>query len=301
MARILVTGSEGDVGSVLLPQLAKRLDAVGFDLRPHDGALNVIQGDLTDYDSVAAAAQGMDAIVHVAALLPHRPHRLQADYVDVNVAATTNVLQAALDAGVKRVVYCSTVWASGHGYTEPYQPIDEDVPCAPICIYGQTKWLGELMSEYFGREHGLETVVIRFCGYNPVEGYREDGSIDWENADVPALLVRYVGMGYKLMNPADLGNAFALAAEEPAAAGGRFVVGCYTPYVAEDAEELASAPAKVVARYYPGAVELFEELGLEIPAVQYFFSHERARDTLGFRSQHDLSDVVRMYREWRSA
>ena len=137
MKRVLVTGTEGEVGSALLPQLCQRFDATGFDIRPHTGAMRAIQGDLTQYAEVAAAATGMDAIVHLAALLCSPE---QERSIDLNVKATANVLQAAVDKGVRRVVYCSTVWASGHGYTEPYLPIDESVPCEPVCMYGPVSY-----------------------------------------------------------------------------------------------------------------------------------------------------------------
>jgi len=300
MKRALVTGSEGDVGRVLLPQLAKHFDATGFDLRPHEGPMKVAQGNLLAYDAVSAAMEGMDAVAHIAAALPGRASDAHGAFVDANVKATTHLLQAAVEKGVRRFVYCSTVWASGHGFTEQYQPIDEAVPCAPVCMYGVTKWLGELMTEYYGRMHGLETVVLRFCGYNAVAGYDENGEINWETADIPALFLRYLGAGFKLMNPVDLGEAFRLSIENPAAAGERFVIGCHTPYTSTDVAGLRSMPAAIVDKYYPGATDLLRELGIAIPPVQYLFDHEKARTRLGFRSQHDLGDLVRMYREWKT-
>jgi len=297
MKRVLLTGSGGEVGSVLLPQLAKHFEVVGFDLRPSERQMNAIQGDLLDYEAVCGAMDGVEVVVHLAAALPGRASDAHGGFVDANVKATTHLLQAAVERGVKRFVYCSTVWASGHGFTEPYQPIDEEVPCAPVCMYGITKWLGELMTEYYRRMHGLETVVLRFCGYKAVAGYDENGEIDWAAADVPALFLRYLGAGFKLMNPVDLGEAFRLAIVNPAATGERFIIGCYTPYTSTDAAALRSMPAAIVNKYYPGAVELLHELGIAIPPVQFFFNHEKARTRLGFRSQHDLGDLVRMYRE----
>jgi nucleoside-diphosphate-sugar epimerase len=298
MKKVLVTGSEGEVGSALLLQLAQRFEATGFDIKPHTGSMQTIQGDLTHYPEVAGAAEGMDAIVHMAALLCSPEQDLS---VDLNVKATANVLQAAVDKGVRRVVYCSTVWASGQGHTEPYLPIDEEIPCQPVCMYGQTKWLGELMCEWYARIHGLETVVIRFCGYNHVKGYAPDGTIDWEQADVPGLFGRYLGGGHKLMNPADLGQAFGQAVEKPGIAGQRFVVGVSTPYVASDAAGLKSIPAAVIQRYYPGVPALLEEIGIVIPPMPYYFSHEKARTQLGCRSRHDLGDMARLYRQWQEA
>ena len=132
MRKVLVTGSEGEVGSVLLPQLAKRFDAVGFDLRPHAGAMRAVQGDLTNYADVAPALEGVEAVVHMAALLPlNRP---PGDFVDLNVKATATLLQAAVDRGVRRFVYCSSVWASGQGHTEPYQPTLDDTLFGPYQV-----------------------------------------------------------------------------------------------------------------------------------------------------------------------
>ena len=298
--KILVTGSAGEVGSVLEPQLAKWHDTVGFDRRDHQGAGRAIQGDLTDYEQVAAALEGVEAVVHMAALLPFAD-RTPGDFVDLNVKATATLLQAAVDRGVRRFVYCSSVWASGQGFTEPYQPIDEEVPCKPVCLYGQTKWLGELMTEYYARQYGLEAVIIRFCGYHAARGYDSEGRIDWSEADVPAIFLRYLGAGFKLMNPVDLGEAFGRAVESPAAPGQRFVVGCYTPYGGAEPGELQSLPRAVVERHYPGVPELLEELGLSVPEVPYYFSHEKTRGQLGFRSQHDLGEVARLYREWRDS
>jgi nucleoside-diphosphate-sugar epimerase len=296
MKKVLVTGTEGEVGSALLPQLAKRFDVTGFDIKPHTGSMHAIQGDLTTYSHVAAAAEGKDAIVHMAALLCSPD---QERSVDLNVKATANVLQAAVDKGVKRVVYCSTVWASGQGYTEPYLPIDENVPCEPVCMYGQTKWLGESMTGWYARMYGLETVVIRFCGYHHVKGYTPEGTIDWAKADIPGLFKRYLAGGNKLMNPADLGQAFGQALDKPGIAGQRFVVGVSTPYVASDAAGLKTIPAAVIERYYPGIPTLLEEIGIAIPSMPFFYSHEKARTQLGFRSHHDLGDIARLYKQWQ--
>jgi UDP-glucose 4-epimerase len=297
--RILVTGSEGEVGKVLLPQLARKHDVVGFDLRPPTGTLPAIQGDLSCPCEIAPHLKGIDAVVHLAALLP-KGEEEPSRYVDLNVKATGTLLHAAVHAGVKRFVYCSTVWASGHGDTEPYLPIDEEVPCAPVCMYGQTKLMGEQMTSWYARKHAIETVIIRFCGFEPAKGYTDEGEIRWESANLPALFLRYVGAGFKLMNPVDLGRSFSLAAELPRATGGRYIIGCSTPYTDADAAELRSRPAAVVDRYYPGTARLLEELGIAIPPVTFFFSHEKAREQLGFRSAHDLGDLARIYRLWRN-
>ncbi|MCC6445670.1 MAG: hypothetical protein IT210_19725 [Armatimonadetes bacterium] len=99
-------------------------------------------------------------------------------------------------------------------------------------MYGQTKWMGELMADWYARRFGLEVVMIRFCGFHAVNGYDTEGRIDWASADIPAIFLPYLGAGFKLMNPVDLGRAFGLVVENPAAAGQRFIAGCYAPYTA---------------------------------------------------------------------
>ena len=296
MKRVLITGSEGEVGLDLAPQLAKRFNVTGFDIKPgtHE-SIRSIRGDLCNYPEVAKAAAGIDAIVHMAALLPS--DSAPDSFVDINVKATTNVLQAAVDCGVRRVVYCSTVWASGHGLTEPYQPIDEKVPCAPVCMYGTTKWLGELVADYYGREYGLETVIVRFAGYNYVRGYTPEGDIDWPAADVESICRRYFGYGFKLMNPVDLGTAFGNAVDIPGISGERFVVGCHTPFVAGDREALLGDPAAVAERYFPGSRDFLNKLEVELEPVQFYFDSNKAESILGFKSRHDFGDIIRMYRE----
>jgi hypothetical protein len=101
------------------------------------------------------------------------------------------------------------------------------------------------------------------------------------------------------MNPVDLGEAFGKAAEKPGIAGQRFVVGVSTPYVASDAAGLRTEPATVIERYYPGVPALLAEIGITIPPMPFFYSHEKARAMLGFRSQHDIGDLARLYREWK--
>jgi hypothetical protein len=130
-----------------------------------------------------------------------------------------------------------------------------------------------------------------------VEGYTTDGEIDWDGADILGLFGRYLNPGQKLMNPVDLGQAFGLALEKPEISGQRFVVGVYTPYAADDAAELKSAPAAVIERYYPGVPELLHELDFTIPPMPFFYSHEKSRTILGFRARHELGDLARLYRE----
>ena len=295
--KILLTGSLGDIGRDLLPSLRLRHEVVGIDRR--EGA--DIVADLCDYEAVRQAVEGFDAIVHFAALIGSAQHSMSWEYVDANVRATANLLQAATEVGIKRFVYTSSVWASGHGPTEPYQPIDEDVPCEPVCRYGLTKLMGEDFCRYYSRQHGLQATVLRICGYvrPPSGGIAPDGSIDWSVAKPAEIAGRHISVpNFKLYNPNDMAEAVDLALTTPWDGCEAYIIGCYAPYTAADREGLATDPMSVIARYTPEAPEFFDAIGLEPKPFTFWHSLEKARNKLGFRTTHDLGSLIA---DWRAA
>lgn len=170
MALYLVTGIGGFIGSNLAHALLSRGEQVrGIDNFCHgrrenlDGIAHKIdlrEADITDDDAIRSAAAGVDYVLHQAALgsVP----RSLADPVGsnhANVVGTLKVLQAAREAGVKRVVYASS--SSVYGDT-PTLPKREDMPGNPISPYAVSKYAGELYAQSFARVLGLETVSLRY-------------------------------------------------------------------------------------------------------------------------------------------
>lgn len=119
-------------------------------------------------------ARAIDAVIHVAAL----HGKAWADHGDgrgfeVNVAGTKNVLEGAAKAGVKRVFFTSSIWASGHGSpSAAYLPIDEDTQREPAELYGLTKILGEQMCRYATAKYEISTIVLRPGGIRPADESR---------------------------------------------------------------------------------------------------------------------------------
>jgi dihydroflavonol-4-reductase len=117
----LVTGANGHLGNTLIRALLAREQQVRAGVRDpqRSAALNgldcqVVRAELQDPDSLRQAMQGVDVLYQVAAVFKHWARNPQAEIVDVNVQGTRNVLRAAADAGVRRVVYVSSVAAVGH-------------------------------------------------------------------------------------------------------------------------------------------------------------------------------------------
>lgn len=170
MARCLVTGGAGFIGSNLVDALVAQGDQVKvFDnlstgkkenLAQVESKIELINGDLRDKEAVHRAIQGVDYVYHVAAL--RAVLRSVDDPVetnDVNVTGTLNVLLAARDAKVKRVI--STSSSSVYGDTEKFPCHEDDLP-RPQSPYAASKIMGEYYCKIFTKLYGLETVSLRY-------------------------------------------------------------------------------------------------------------------------------------------
>jgi UDP-glucose 4-epimerase len=136
---------------------------------PLKGRIQWIYGDLRNLDTVKAAMEGVEVVFHQAAL-PSVPRSI-ADPIgslEVNIKGTQNVLLAARESGVRRVVYASS--SSVYGDT-PTLPKCEDMPTYPLSPYAVHKLTGELLCQVFTRIYGLETVALRYFN---VFGPRQD-------------------------------------------------------------------------------------------------------------------------------
>jgi UDP-glucose 4-epimerase len=169
LARYLVTGAAGFIGRSIAAALlergetvrgvdsfitGKRSNLVGLE------AMEFLEGDLADPAVCAKACEGVEIVFHEAALAS--VPRSVADPVATNVAcvdATLNVLVAAREAGVRRVVYAGSSSAYGES---PTQPKHEDMLPNPISPYAVAKLAGEHYVRVFAKVYGLETVVLRY-------------------------------------------------------------------------------------------------------------------------------------------
>jgi nucleoside-diphosphate-sugar epimerase len=180
MAKYLVTGGAGFIGSHLAEELVRRghtvrvADSLITGKRSnlnHVPGVELLEGDLADEDVARRAAAGMDFVLHQAAI-PSVPRSVKDPVTShrANVDATLNVLVAARDAGVKRLVFAGSSSAYGNTATLPKH---EDMPVSPLSPYALQKVVGEQYLQLFTRLYGLETVSIRYFN---VFGPRQDPS-----------------------------------------------------------------------------------------------------------------------------
>ena len=170
MANCLVTGGAGFIGSHLTEALLRRGDSVRVlddlstgrreNLAAFERDIELIIGDLRDPEVVARAVRGVDVVFHQGAL-PSVPRSIAdpATVHDVNATGTLNVLLAARDAGVRRVVYASSSSVYGDSPTLPKR---EDMPIAPKSPYAASKLAGEQYCRAFAASYGMATVCLRY-------------------------------------------------------------------------------------------------------------------------------------------
>lgn len=167
MAKCLVTGGAGFVGSNLVDALIQRGDEVIIIDNLATGKKENINPkadfkelDLRDLEAVKPVFAGVDYVFHEAALARVEPSiKDPITYNDNNVNATLNVLVAARDAGVKKVVYASSSSIYGD---QAKMPLTEDMPGAPISPYGLQKYIGEQYCRVFSYVYKLPTVCLRY-------------------------------------------------------------------------------------------------------------------------------------------
>jgi UDP-glucose 4-epimerase len=159
--RVLVTGGLGRLGRYVVPELAGHCRVSVLD-RDQGGARPDFPADVLDLDAVGRAMPGHDAVVHLAAVDVSVPAPA-ARIFDTNVRGTWNVLQAAQQAGVRRVIVSSSVAATGIDLARPplYLPVDEAHPLRPTHDYGLSKEIDEAIARSFALRSGMEVVVLR--------------------------------------------------------------------------------------------------------------------------------------------
>ena len=206
--KILVTGADGFIGSHLVEELVNQgydvkafciynsfnswgwIDSLSEDIK---SKIEVFSGDVRDPNGVRTAMEGCDIVFHLAALIaiPYSYHSPDS-YVDTNVKGTLNILQAARDFGVERILVTSTSEVYG---TAQYVPINEDHPMQPQSPYSASKIGADCMAESFYRSFDLPVTIVRpFNTYGPRQSAR---------AIIPTIITQLLN-GYKEIKLGDL-------------------------------------------------------------------------------------------------
>ena len=320
--RYLVTGAGGFVGGFVVRELLQRGVNVRAMVRNRDRLgdlkgldVEVVEGDLTDQPSLDAAVQGIRGVYHIAALFREAGHP-ESVFYDVNAAGVRRLFDAAVAAGVQRIVHCSTVGVLGH-VEEP--PADETTPYNPGDMYQRTKMAGEEIALGYFASGAMRGVVIR-----PGMIY---GPGDARTLKLFRMIARgkffYVGKGDALVHwvdVRDLARSFVLAMERSGLHNAVYIIaGERAVPLREMAAEIANQlgvkppwltlPVKPMQWLGSACEAVCRPLGVEPPIfrrrVDFFtkdrhFDTAKARNELGFAPAQSLaeeiSDILQDYR-----
>lgn len=159
--KILITGATGGVGSLLVQRLMGDYDVVAHGREPIDDgqASRVRTAELEDYDEVLALMEGVEVVVHLAGQAS--PEATWEEVLGPNIIGLRNVLEAAHEAGVKRVVFASSNHAMGMYDRDEQWPVYPHSLPRPDSFYGASKVFGETLGRFYHDKHGLEFIALR--------------------------------------------------------------------------------------------------------------------------------------------
>ncbi len=176
---ILVTGAAGRLGRRVVNLLLEAgHDVVGTDIGPLENSPSTfVQADLCAAERVAGLVAGAEAVIHMGAIPGPAGGSAQEIYRN-NGQSTFNVMTAAAECGIRRVVFSSSAFAVGWApdptaFVPLYLPLDEEHPLMPFEAYGMSKQLGECCGEMIARSSATTVVSLRFTNVVRPEVQRE--------------------------------------------------------------------------------------------------------------------------------
>ncbi len=172
--KVLLTGPSGRIGPHLVAPFDQRYELHLFDIAPLPHPRSHI-GSLQDMESLRRAMRGMDAVLHLAATSDEAPFR--EELLPNNIEGLYNLLDAAHQEGVRRVVFASSVQTVWCGFDQTEAPIETDF-YAPCSLYGISKIFGEMAGQWYHQKFGLEFVAVRLGWFEQTELLRPDSWIN---------------------------------------------------------------------------------------------------------------------------
>lgn len=320
--RILVTGAGGFLAEHLIPALQSR----GHDVRGlafgaedeaglRDRRVDVFHADVRDPGSLTAPMKGVDAVFHLAAAIGIR--RPLHEYAAVNVTGTRNVCEAALSAGVSRLVHVSTtsVYAQGLG-----TPVTEDFPLSPLPDpYAVTKAAGDALVQGMVREQRLPASIVRTSTFYGPGDHLNFGRIADRLLSLKAIVIGSGSNAVPFTFVSDVVDGLLLVLETERAVGQVYnIVDDRAPsqqQLLDEIAEMVGAPrprvhvpyrllygaayaAERIAAWSGSSQALVTRFGVALYGADNRYSIEKARRELAYSPRVSFREGVRLAAEW---
>jgi len=306
--RVLVTGGAGFIGSHLVEELLRRGDSVRVlddfstgrreNLASLPGEPEIVEADLRDARRVQEAARGVEWVFHLAAFISVSQSMIDPQTCfDINVGGTVNLLEAARQAGVRKVVLASST--AVYGDTDVF-PTTEETPLAPLSPYALSKQVNELYAGLYTRTFGLPVAALRFFN---VYGPRQRPDSPYAAA-IPIFISRLLagqpivifgdgGQSRDFIFVKDVVRANLMVAESDVAGDAYNVCSGRETTILDLMEELSEvSPRQPEVRHEaPRPGDIYRSVG----------NPEKAARAFGFRAQTSLADGLAATLEWMKA
>jgi UDP-glucose 4-epimerase len=277
--KILATGTAGRIGRSIYIKLMKDHAVVGFDRLPCSTA--DIVGDIRDPELMDSALEGVDVIVHTAALhAPHVNSLPDSEFESINVDTTETLFREGQKRGIKHFVFTSTTALYGWAATPDGMAgwVDEQVNPRPKTIYHRTKIGAERRLEELSKEFGLPVTVLQMSRCFP------------ESAEMMAVYRLNRGIDAR-----DVATAHALAIEMRLEGFRRFILSGATPFNKACCRELFCDAASVIREHAPKLASEFDRRGWTLPSrIDRVYDSSAAQRELGWFPKHGYESVLRM-------
>jgi nucleoside-diphosphate-sugar epimerase len=251
-----------------------------MDYRPVQTSYPFIQGDVTDKANVLEVTQGMDVIVHAAALHGiHLANHSRDDYWKLNVTGTYHIYEAARENRVKKVLLCSTMGVYGKSVVaseNSFAIVTEDLPLIPGDIYGQSKKICEDLARFYSHNDNIQTIAYRLGMF------------------VPESFIRY---GFRLLkggvDDRDVAQAFLLGLANDSIVFDAFNIMADVPFSKDEFPQWRQEPKTLLEKYFPGVSRLVEAGGESLDALTKMWGYtywaiEKAKQKLGYEPKYNF-------------
>lgn len=261
--KILITGAAGYLCQEAIAQLSLAGHTLRLsDIIPYETEHEFCKCDVLSPEDVYAAVDGMDAVFHtVLGGLRGQPRsplgvlRQASAHFNVTVMGTWNILQAAAQLNVPKVVMIGSEAARGQRIRiTDYEVVDEETPAKPDYVYAVAKYVMEPIAEYSTRIDGVQTAVLRNAWFGSARGK-------------PVATMGTTLLFQRSVTRKDLVRAAVLALEKEDLAHEVFLLSGVTEFTKEDVPMLRADPEKVIEKYYPGAPDLLREYGANLQGL----------------------------------
>lgn len=299
---ILVTGGCGFIGSNLIPRLLE----LGVKVRVFDNFsrpavvgfvspdVDIVRGDIRNFDDLQSAVEGVDAVVHLAAFgSVVESIDEPSENFDINARGTFNVLRASQLAGISRVIFAST---GGALIGDAVPPVSELSLPKPISPYGASKLCGEAYCHAFAKAYGLHTVALRFANvYGPNSAHKRGATTTFIKALISEqpMVIYGDGMASRdYLHVDDLCLGIVLALKSQLQPG---VVLHLASGIETTVGTLASTLANIAGKNEHPVVYKESRQG---EVLRNFANADLANQLLGFRPKHSLRSGLENTWQW---